>query len=184
MDQPRLVKIDLGNGDRINKDFKELQEVFDDLAALPLLKLQSLTVSCSHVMPLVQSNWPMLTELKLTIHEEDHFFGFSYPSDLQFPQCILKKLELKGDLDIWLNSENGEEGASKVAFLGPFLKSCPDLTYLGVSSDDYCSEEMATMIVAAPLERLERLEDMGDSLSTFSPVFFFTVCSIVEAVKL
>ena len=125
---PNLVKIDLGNGGWIDKDFKELQEVFDGLAALPLLKLQSLTVSCSHVKLLVQSNWPVLTELDLTINEDADFFGFSYPSDLEFPQFSLKKFELKGDLDIWV--KNGEEGASKVAFLGPSLKSCPDLTHL------------------------------------------------------
>lgn len=43
---------------------KEVQR----LVTLPLLKLQSLVLDTACILPLAQSNWPMLTNLDLTLH--------------------------------------------------------------------------------------------------------------------
>jgi hypothetical protein len=65
-------------------------------------------------IPLLNSYWPMLTYLGLTVLEKESV-DVKYPRDLSFPQCSLKKFAITAGV------------CSNLAFLGPFLKSCTSL---------------------------------------------------------
>ena len=91
----------------------------EQLVSLPLLKLESLWVHCQSAVPLAQHNWPMLTQLDLFIDEGREI---PCPKDLEFPKWNLKILNF-----------HVCDGA-EIDFLGPLLKSSPELTSLALSA--------------------------------------------------
>jgi hypothetical protein len=136
-----------------------LQREVECLVTLPLLHLKSLTLKCYNVLPLAQSNWPELTNLDLRV-----LYGYSsdlpYPTDLTFTKWPIKYLQL------------GVVQNTNVSFLGPFLKSCPDLRKVTLTSS--CTKEMATKIVLANLSHLEALDCYCDPEPGFFQILFDT----------
>lgn len=123
----------------------------EHLATLPLLNLKCVSLYCRDVAPLVQSNWPMLTELELHIYPRREQ-QISWPKDLQFPKWNLKKLFLNAHEDV----DN-----QTLAFVGPLLKSCPELANLNMRVHGRCTKELATGVVSAHLDQLEYLDIRG-----------------------
>jgi hypothetical protein len=158
----------------LEDDFEDLptlrlQQALEGLVALPLPKLRSLEIQCCSLLPFANANFPMLETLILKIIKTPPERGvdpFSpYPSDLHFPKMPLKVLELDIEVD----------DTARIAFLGPLLRSCDQLTKIMIGSGSKCyrcDEQMAEMWHSAPLPRLETLYFYAKARSGFYPKLF------------
>jgi len=140
------------------------QEDFELLVKVPLAKLEFLSLQAVDFSPLAKSNWPMLTYLDLAIMEGRSLVP-SYRSDLQFPRFSLKKIQL-GFHERSVRSEDRNTSQS-CAFLGPLLRSCPEITELEIDSHSCIPEDMAREIASATLPNLSTLLIDGISIGCF-----------------
>jgi len=140
-----------------------LQRDVEELVALPLPKLKSLSIHCWSVLPLAQScNWPELTCLKLAVVYYKRSPKASYPRGLKFPKLPLKALHLRI-----------EEG-SNTAFLGSLVKSVSEtLSHFEIQDcGSICPMQVANAIASAPLPQLSSMSISSNAHSGFWPKIF------------
>jgi len=143
-----------------NLDPDRLQRDFEHITSLPLLGLKSVRLRCCDVTPLLEVNWPLLTDLWLDIDKGSE--SVEYLESLTFPRWSLKNLELDS-LEV-INSN----------FIGPLLRGCGQkLTSLTLQLNGDLTKELATSIVeSTPLLQLEELVILAGVYQGFYPKLF------------
>jgi hypothetical protein len=156
-----LAKVELGIRPMSNYQF--VQRDLEDLVALPLPKLASLSMHCCSALPLIQSNWPELNCLKLAVVHYQGNPKFSYPrGGVKFPNWPLKEFYFR------------VEKSAKTSFLGALLKSVSGtVNHVEIQdADSTLSMQVATAIASAPLPNLTSLNISSNTHPGFWPKMF------------
>jgi hypothetical protein len=144
---PNISELDLTFKDR-RHSLKA--EDIQNLVKLSLPQLRTLHFGCHDLLPLAESNWPMLKNLYLGVKNEGEKAA-AY-QDFQFPEWPLKHLSIS--FSNWRN----------VDFLPALLRNCAELTYFdlrGMYNSGLApnfAEEVATMITSTPFTQLEEMK--------------------------